>query len=87
MDGPDFFSHFETLETSLKDSMGNLSEENSFTWSHKGALLGHTSSCNGPRQNNHIYSNTCIPLPGDGRSFPILSRTNLPLQLYISLRC
>ena len=67
VDGPDFFFFTLQMKTSLKDSMGNLSEENSFTWRHKGALLRHTSSCNGPRQNNHVYSNTCIPLPGDGR--------------------
>lgn len=57
--------------------MDDLSEDGSVTCRHKGALLGHTSSCNGARQNNRICSNTWIPLPGDGRSFLILSRINL----------
>lgn len=57
--------------------MDDLSEDGSVTCRHKGALLGHTSSCNGARQSNHICSNTWIPLPGDGRSFLILSRINL----------
>lgn len=65
------------METCLKASTDSLSEVDSVTCDHKGALLGHSSLCNGPRQNIHICSNTSIPLPGNGRSFLILSMGNL----------